>query len=149
MKAQTEKEITELKVNIEKILLELGFKQFSINISPHYHWETFPISQSIDSEYYDGKDLISFGPPGSEKKILRIEIPDKKDRKFIYENLNIITNYSNKFDSDLILLEYISVLIIIENINDEKAADVTRILKRSVLNRTRLDVLEITTKIRY
>jgi predicted subunit of tRNA(5-methylaminomethyl-2-thiouridylate) methyltransferase len=140
-----EKEKIEIQEKIEDILTELGYNDFSIHINYHKNFNNREVSKSIYT-----------------KKIFGDEIPINAIGYLHYSNLELVENqefinngyiedrtYTVNYDevtSDKIFYEYISIALLVRNIEQREINQLLKLLNNYILNNNRGDTIYIMSK---
>jgi hemerythrin len=142
----TEDEKIKIHFEIENILTKLGYSDFSIHINYHKNYNYREISKSVSTVKIFGDEIpveiIDYSP-------YQNQYMQTDKRGYIHngyvENRNYIVNYVD-INSEEIVYEYISILIIIDNIEQKKINELLKLFSNYLLNNNRGDTIYIMSK---
>jgi hypothetical protein len=140
-----EKEKAEVKGEIENILIELGYNDFSIHIYYHKNFNNREISKSASTKKVFGDEI-----PINTMRYLHYSTPELEENKeYIIngyiEDREMLINY-DEIKSGEIYYEYISIALLIENIDQKEINQLLKLFSNYVLNNNRGDTLYIMSK---
>ncbi|MBN1501254.1 MAG: hypothetical protein JW982_13935 [Spirochaetes bacterium] len=130
--------------NIEQFLKFMNYTDYKIISTIHVNLVGDIASKKIVTELFNGYGYNPEGPAGIEENNIPVKNP-KEDDYSNYDRREFIGNYNIK-DRLKYEFDYISVLIIFENISQKEIGNIKEIIKGSFLNRNRGDTLMITSK---
>jgi hypothetical protein len=140
-----EKEKTEIYGEIENILTELGYADFSIHITAHKNYNNRERSKVVSTVRIIGDEIpiniirdLGYSSPesvGGEESI---------NNGYI-EQRNITVNY-DEINTGKIFYEYLSIAVLIGNIEQNKINELIKLLSNYILNNNRGDTIYIMPK---
>ena len=141
----TEKEKAEIKGEIESILTELGYNDFSIHVNYHKNLNNREISKSIAIKKVFGDEI-----PINAIGYLHYSNPELvENQEYIsngyIEDRAIAVNYDEMY-SGKIFYEYISIFVLIKNIEQKEINQLLKLFNNYILNNNRGDTIYIMSK---
>ncbi|MDR0322084.1 MAG: hypothetical protein LBI28_11320 [Treponema sp.] len=141
-----EKEKIEIYGEIENILKELGYNDFSIHINIHKNYNSREISKSISSTKIIGDEI--------PLNVISSLNYSNSEYAGSYESINngyieqrtMVVNYLDKENSGKIFYEYISIAVFIGNIEQNKINKLLKLFSNYILNNNRGDTIYIMPK---
>ncbi|EMK05650.1 MULTISPECIES: hypothetical protein [Leptospira] len=127
-------EISTLTQNIQEILTSMKYEKYKILIIPHVNFSKSRISEKKVLENFNGKAIESENPP---------EYGNTKNDRNEYYKRDLTVNYDTASKEYIYNIDYFSVLIIFDKIDDKKKNQVTKLIEKVVLNMDKGDTVEI------
>lgn len=123
-------EISTLTQTIQEILTYMKYEKYKILIIPHVNFSKSRVSEKKSLENFNGKAIESENPP---------------TRKMIEMNIirDSTINYDTASKEYIYNIDYFSVLIIFDKIDDKKKNQITKLIEKVVLNMDKGDTVEI------
>ena len=145
IKEHIENEKNEIYTEIENILTELGYNDFSIHIYFHKNLNNREISKSVSTKKVFGDEI-----PINAIGYLHYSNPKlTENQEFInngyIEDRTYIVNY-DEMESGKIFYEYLSIAVLIGNIEQNEINKLLRLFNNYILNNNRGDTIYIMSK---
>ena len=140
-----ENEKIEIYNKIEEILTELGYNDFSIHLHYHKNFNNREISKSVSTKKIFGDEI-----PINSIGYLHYSNPQLvENQEYInngyIEDRTFIVNY-DEMNSGNIFYEYISIAVLIRNIEQKEINQLLKLFNNYILNNNRGDTIYIMTK---
>jgi hypothetical protein len=140
-----EKEKTEIYGEIKNILTELGYNNFSIHLFFHKNFINRELSKSISTKKVFGDEI-----PINAIGYLHYSNPQLvENQEYInngyIEDRTYTVNY-DEIESGKIFYEYLSIVLLIENIEQKEINQLLKLFNNYILNNNRGDTIYIMVK---
>jgi len=140
-----ENEKTEIYEEIKNILTELGYKNFSIHLFFHKNFINRELSKSISTKKVFGDEI-----PINAIGYLHYSNPQlAENQEYInngyIEDRTYVVNY-DEMESGKIFYEYISIVVLIENIEQKEINSLLKLFNNYIINNNRGDTIYIMAK---
>ncbi|EKR72778.1 hypothetical protein LEP1GSC041_4146 [Leptospira noguchii str. 2006001870] len=112
----------------------MKYEKYKILIIPHVNFSKSRVSEKKSLENFNGKAIESENPPEYGNT--------KNDRNEYYKRDSTI-NYDTASKEYIYNIDYFSVLIIFDKIDDKKKNQITKLIEKVVLNMDKGDTVEI------
>jgi hypothetical protein len=135
-----EEEKLEISEKIDLLLSDLGYSDFDIHIYYHKNYNNREISKSVSTYKIFGDkipiNVINYSDFSSQKDV---DFQEEITNGYI-ESRQMAANY-DELKSNEIFYEYISIIIIVENIEQKECNELTKIFSNYILNNNRGDTI--------
>ena len=140
-----ENEKIEIYGEIENILTELGYNDFSIHLYYHKNFNNRELSKSVSTKKVFGDEI-----PINAIGYLNYSNPELvENQEYInngyIEDRTYVVNY-DEMDSGKIFYEYISIVLLIGNIEQKEINQLLKLFSNYILNNNRGDTIYIMSK---
>ena len=140
-----EREKVEIQKEIDNILIELGYTDFSIHLYYHRNFNNREISKSVSTKKVFGDKI-----PINAMSYLHYSNPQLVENQEYINNGYIedriyAVNY-DEIDSGKIFYEYISIVVLIEDIEQNELNQLLKLFNNYILNNNRGDTIYIMSK---
>jgi hypothetical protein len=141
-----EKEKIEIQKQIETILTELGYSDYSIHINFHKNFNNRELSKSISTVKIIGDEL----PINIINETLNGKLDLKTDNQVNIQNgyvetRSMVVNY-DEINSGKIFYEHVSIAVLIKNIEQKEINQLLKLFSNYILNNNRGDTIYIMPK---
>jgi hypothetical protein len=143
-------QVNEIYIKTGELLSELGFSNYSIKMYNHKSIGNVPSSRTVKSIKAIGDGLLPIIESMNEYNPVSWDGYVKtftNDFNGYYEQKTIVSNYDhNRFGNKTIIYDYISLLIIFDDISDNQKDELLKILNMYIGNSNRGDTIYITSR---
>jgi len=134
-----EQEKERISIEVENILLSLGFENISVFVYCHIKVDSSLLSQERYHTRYSGTGFIPEGPPDSISLY-----PDEQLFGYVVQNVTR-TNYDTYNKGEYIYMN-ISILIIIDEITIKQKGELQKLFESYLINNERDDTIFIVSR---
>jgi hypothetical protein len=137
-------EENEIKIKIENILNEFGYVNFKIYTHFHKNMDQRVVSKASSSNRAIGDGILPLIEQYTGQHGYSISVSNEFEGYF--ENRAVTINYSDRNARNEIVYDYLSVIIIFEEITTERKNELLKLLNIYISNVNRGDIIYITSR---
>jgi hypothetical protein len=132
----------EVRLEIENILKEFGYNNFNIFIHFHKNMSQRIVSKSVTINRAVGNGIL----PLIEQYTGGHSISISSDFEGFFENRSIIVNYTDRDIGNEIIYEYLSIIIIFDELSSGQKNELLKLLNIYIANSNRGDIIYIVSR---